>query len=98
LARLHATRPALAVRTADALRRRLNTATRPGSDAALLRAARELDEDGGHASGLFAATLTEVAGARTEWAEPWRERLRALRGHPHVDVRDAALRLTTTVE
>ncbi|WP_230992681.1 hypothetical protein [Streptomyces endocoffeicus] len=98
LARLHTTRPALAVRTADALRRRLNTATRPGSDAALLRAARELDEDGGHASGLFAATLTEVAGARTEWAEPWRERLRTLRGHPHADVRDAALRLTTTVE
>ncbi|WP_413103975.1 hypothetical protein [Streptomyces sp. Inha503] len=98
LARLHTTRPALAVRTADTLRRRLNTATRPGSDAALLRAARELDEDGGHASGLFAATLTEVAGARTEWAEPWRERLRTLRGHPHADVRDAALRLTTTVE
>ncbi|GAA1296753.1 hypothetical protein [Streptomyces javensis] len=98
LARLHATRPALAVRTADALRQRLNTATRPGPDAALLRAARELDEDGGHASGLFAATLTEVAGARTDWAEPWRERLRTLRGHPHADVRDAALRLTTTVE
>ncbi|MEE4593508.1 hypothetical protein V2J94_16685 [Streptomyces sp. DSM 41524] len=98
LARLHTTRPALAVRTADALRRRLNTAARPGSDAALLRAARELDEDGGHASGLFAATLTEVAGARTDWAEPWRERLRTLRGHPHADVRDAALRLTTTVE
>ncbi|MGW4077960.1 hypothetical protein ACWELB_31465 [Streptomyces asiaticus] len=98
LARLHTTRPALAVRTADALRRRLNTATRPGSDAALLRAARELDEDGGHASGLFAATLTEVAGARTDWAEPWRERLRTLRGHPHADVRDAALRLTTAVE
>ncbi|WP_240813250.1 hypothetical protein [Streptomyces sp. DASNCL29] len=98
LARLHTTRPALAVRTAEALRRRLNTAARPGSDAALLRAARELDEDGGHASGLFAATLTEVAGARTDWAEPWRERLRTLRGHPHADVRDAALRLTTMVE
>ncbi|MBB4781386.1 hypothetical protein [Streptomyces rapamycinicus] len=98
LARLHTTRPALAARTADTLRRRLNTATRPGSDAALLRAARDLDEDGGHASGLFAATLTEVSGARTEWAEPWRERLRTLRGHPHADVRDAALRLTTTVE
>ncbi|WP_349345261.1 hypothetical protein [Streptomyces rapamycinicus] len=40
LARLHTTRPALAARTADTLRRRLNTATRPGSDAALLRAAR----------------------------------------------------------
>ncbi|MFE1930824.1 hypothetical protein ACFW95_10705 [Streptomyces sp. NPDC059474] len=98
LARLHTTRPALAVHTADALRRRLNTALRPGSDAGLLRAAGQLDEDGGHASGLFAATLTEVGGARTEWAEPWRERLRSLRGHPHADVRDAALRLTTTVE
>ncbi|MFD8510288.1 hypothetical protein ACFV27_04005 [Streptomyces antimycoticus] len=98
LARLHTTRPALAVRTADALRRRLNTALRPGSDAGLLRAAGQLDEDGGHASGLFAATLTEVGGARTEWAEPWRERVRSLRGHPHADVRDAALRLATTVE
>ncbi|MYX63422.1 hypothetical protein GTZ89_49510, partial [Streptomyces sp. SID8382] len=98
LARLHTTRPALAVRTADTLRRRLNTASRPGSDAAMLRAAGDLDEDGGHASGLFAATLTEVGGARTEWAEPWRDRLRALRGHPHADVRDAALRLTTVVE
>ncbi|WP_432253587.1 hypothetical protein [Streptomyces sp. HNM1019] len=98
LARLHTVRPALAVHTADTLRRRLNTATRPGSDAALLRAARELDEDGGHASGLFAVTLTEAAGARTAWAEPWRERLRTLRGHPHPDVRDAALRLTTAGE
>ncbi|MYU15416.1 hypothetical protein GTZ78_33220, partial [Streptomyces sp. SID8361] len=98
LARLHTTRPALAVRTADTLRRRLNTASRPGSDAAMLRAAGDLDEDGGHASGLFAATLTEVGGARTEWAEPWRDRLRALRAHPHADVRDAALRLTTVVE
>ncbi|WP_267894209.1 hypothetical protein [Streptomyces malaysiensis] len=98
LARLHTTRPALAVRTADTLRRRLNTASRPGSDAAMLRAAGDLDEDGGHASGLFGATLTEVGGARTEWAEPWRDRLRALRAHPHPDVRDAALRLTTVVE
>ncbi|MET7905355.1 hypothetical protein ABZS86_29365 [Streptomyces sp. NPDC005355] len=98
LARLHAARPALAARTADVLHQRLNTAMRPGSGEALLRAARRLGEDGGHASGLFAATLTGVGGARTEWAEPWRERLRALRRHPHPDVRDAALRLTTAVE
>ncbi|MET8009857.1 hypothetical protein ABZU86_23465 [Streptomyces sp. NPDC005271] len=98
LARLHTARPALAVRTADVLHQRLNTAMRPGSGEALLRAARQLGEDGGHASGLFAATLTAVGGARTAWAEPWRERLRALRRHPHPDVRDAALAVTTATE
>ncbi|MEU1784598.1 hypothetical protein ABZ553_01410 [Streptomyces sparsogenes] len=98
LARLHATRPALAARTADTLHQRLRTAARPGRSEALLRAARELGDDGALASGLFAVTLTGVGGARTEWAEPWRTRLRALRHHPHPDVRDAALLLATAEE
>ncbi|MGW3568104.1 hypothetical protein ACWDSL_30355 [Streptomyces sp. NPDC000941] len=98
LARLHATRPALAAHTADTLRQRLRTASLPGRSEALLRAARDLGDDGALASGLFAVTLTDVGGARTEWAEPWRTRLRALRRHPHPDVRDAALFLTTAQE
>ncbi|MGY0057163.1 hypothetical protein ACWY4P_11440 [Streptomyces sp. LZ34] len=98
LARLHATRPALAAHTADALYQRLHTAVRPGRSEALLRAARELGDDGALASGLFATTLTGVGGARTEWAEPWRTRLRALRRHPHPDVRDAALFLASAQE
>ncbi|EFL22093.1 translation initiation factor IF-2 [Streptomyces himastatinicus ATCC 53653] len=98
LARLHTSRPALAARTADVLRDRLDAASRPGGREALLRAAWQLEEDGGHAAGLFAAVLTGVGGPRTEWAEPWRERVRGLRRHPHPDVRDAALRLTTAGE
>ncbi|MFD8380938.1 hypothetical protein ACFV2X_20715 [Streptomyces sp. NPDC059679] len=98
LARLHATRPALAAHTADALSQRLRTASRPGRSEALLRAARDLGDDGALASGLFAVTLTDVGGARTEWAEPWRTRLRTLRRHPHPDVRDAALFLMTAQE
>ncbi|MES4907504.1 MULTISPECIES: hypothetical protein [unclassified Streptomyces] len=98
LARLHAARPALAARTADSLHQRLHAAARPGRSEALLRAARELGDDGALASGLFAVTLTDVAGVRTQWAEPWRARLRALRRHPHPDVRDAALFLATAQE
>ncbi|ADI05778.1 hypothetical protein SBI_02657 [Streptomyces bingchenggensis BCW-1] len=98
LARLHTTRPALAAHTADALQQRLRTAMRPGRSEALLRAAQELGDDGALASGLFAVTLTGVCGERGEWAEPWRTRLRALRRHPHPDVRDAALSLATAQE
>ncbi|MEU8826995.1 hypothetical protein [Streptomyces sp. NPDC048636] len=98
LSRLHSARPALAARTADVLHRRLNAAARPGSDEALRRAARQLGEDGGHAAGLFATTVTEAGGRRTDWSEPWREQLRTLRGHPHPDVRDAALLVATAEE
>ncbi|MFI0815462.1 hypothetical protein ACH4TX_02845 [Streptomyces sp. NPDC021098] len=98
LARLHTSRPVLAARTADLLRNRLDAASRPGGGEALLRAAWQLEEDGGHAAGLFAAVLTGIGGPRTAWAEPWRERVRGLRQHPHPDVRDAALRLTTAGE
>ncbi|WP_432040227.1 hypothetical protein [Streptomyces cucumeris] len=98
LSRLHSLRPALAARTTDVLHRRLTAAARPGSDEALRRAARQLCEDGGHAAGLFATTLTEAGGDRTGWPEPWREQLRALRVHPHPDVRDAALLLATAEE
>ncbi|MEU4213347.1 hypothetical protein AB0F13_25770 [Streptomyces sp. NPDC026206] len=97
LARLHQGRPALAVRTADALDQRLR-ASRNGDEEAFGHAARTLAEDGGHAAGLFAVTLTATGGRRTAWAVHWRERLRALRRHPHPDIRDAALALVTADE
>ncbi|MBB5122072.1 hypothetical protein AF335_08530 [Streptomyces eurocidicus] len=97
LAGLHEGRPTLATRTAGALDQRLR-ASRDGDDRAFGHAARVLSQDGGHATGLFAATLTAAGGRRTDWADHWRERLRALRRHPHPDVRDAALALATAVE
>ncbi len=57
LARLHEGRPALAVRTATTLDQWLRT-SRDGADHAFDHAARTLAEDGGHAAGLLAVTLT----------------------------------------
>jgi hypothetical protein len=98
LARLHEGRPALAERTAAALSRRLGTARRPGTDAALSAAASRLAEEGTQASGLLATTLTTEGGRRTDWPEPWRALLRSLRRHPVPDVRDAALAVRTAEE
>ncbi|GHG54097.1 hypothetical protein [Streptomyces griseocarneus] len=97
LARRHEGRPVLAVRTAGALDARLRT-ERSGADDAFAHAARVLSEEGGHTAGLFAVSLTVAGGRRTDWAEHWRERLRALRRHPHPDVRDAALAPATAEE
>ncbi|QSY48887.1 hypothetical protein [Streptomyces griseocarneus] len=97
LARRHEGRPALAVRTATALEARLRT-ERGGDDEAFAHAAWVLSEEGGHAAGLFAVGLTAARGRRTDWAERWRERLCALRRHPHLDVRDAALAPATAEE
>ncbi|MER6950146.1 hypothetical protein ABT294_39625 [Nonomuraea sp. NPDC000554] len=58
--------------------------------AALLPAARRLTDRGDLAAGLFALALARVAGERTDWADPWRELLRDLRDHPHLEVRQAA--------
>ncbi|WP_405884220.1 hypothetical protein OG762_40265 [Streptomyces sp. NBC_01136] len=55
-------------------------------------------ECGGYGEGLLAAAVTGAIGARTGWATPWRERLRALRRHPVADVRDAALDQVTAYE
>ncbi|MCD9144975.1 hypothetical protein [Streptomyces albireticuli] len=97
LAGLHDGRPALAARTAEGLDQRLRT-SRNGDDHAFGQAARTLSQDGGHAAGLLAVTLTATGGRRTDWADHWRESLRELRRHPHPDVRDAALALTTAAE
>ncbi|MFI9202931.1 hypothetical protein [Streptomyces sp. NPDC053048] len=96
LARVHEGRPALATRTADTLTTRIGR--RDGSDTALLHAAAALADDGEHAAGLFALALTVAGGRRGYWSTAWRDQLRALRRHPHADVRDEALRTVTAEE
>ncbi|MGW5862785.1 hypothetical protein ACWFRJ_11515 [Streptomyces sp. NPDC055239] len=96
LALLHEGRPALAVRTAETLGSRLSEAE--GQTAPLLPVAHHLAEDGAHASGLFAVATVESLGERTDWATPWRNLLRSLRGHGVPDVRDAALAVSTSYE
>lgn len=98
LASLHTHRPALAARTAETLRARLNSARRPGDPLVLLGAADRLTTNAGHAGGLLAVALTQALGSRTGWTPDWRTCLRALRRHPDPDVREAALALTTAVE
>jgi hypothetical protein len=98
LASLHTDRPALAARTAETLRNRLNTVRRPGDPLVLLSAVDRLTANAGYAGGLLAVALTQALGSRTGWTQEWRTHLRALRRHPHSDVRDAALALTTAVE
>ncbi|MFI5693289.1 hypothetical protein ACIA58_15700 [Kribbella sp. NPDC051586] len=49
-------------------------------------------------SGLVAHSLIGAAGRRTGWAPVWRELLVELRNHPHPDVRQGALELTTATE
>ncbi len=98
LATPHIDRPALAARTAETLRHRLSTARRPGDPETLLTAVDHLTATTHHATGLFAVALTHALGVRTGWPPAWRARLRTLRVHPHPDVRDAALAVTTTTE
>jgi hypothetical protein len=43
-------------------------------------------------------TLTGAAGARTGWPAAWRDLLRALRTHPALEVRHAALAQVTIGE
>ncbi|WP_327242604.1 hypothetical protein [Streptomyces sp. NBC_01320] len=95
---LHTGRPVLAARTAETLHNRLNTVRRPGDPLVLLCAVERLTANAGCAGGLLAVALTQALGARTGWTQDWRTRLRALRRHPHPDVREAALALTTAVE
>ncbi|MEV7678231.1 hypothetical protein AB0O64_06700 [Streptomyces sp. NPDC088341] len=95
---LHTGRPVLAARTARTLWDRLSTARRPGDPLVLLVAAERLTANAGCAGGLFAVALTEALGARTGWTQDWRSQVRALRGHPHPEVREAALALTTAAE
>ncbi|MFE1961378.1 hypothetical protein [Streptomyces sp. NPDC059479] len=95
---LHLNRPAVAARTAEILRNRLNTARRSGDPLVLLIAVERLTANAGHAAGLLAVAFTEALGSRTGWTEDWRTHLRALRRHAHPDVREAALAVTTATE
>lgn len=98
LVELHSGRPALAVRTAAALRDRLGVRRPPGDPLVLLLAAERLAAEGGHAAGLLAVAVTGALGRRTGWTEEWRTLLRSVRRHGDPDVRDAALALTTAAE
>lgn len=98
LAALTEGRPALAARTAQELGERLRRQAHEGDPDVLLEVVRRLGAHGGHGEGLLAAAVTGAIGARTGWAAPWRERLRALRRHPVADVRDAALDQVTAYE
>ncbi|MFD7298019.1 hypothetical protein ACFV9W_32440 [Streptomyces sp. NPDC059897] len=93
LAALHTGRPALAARTADALRGRLRR--EDASEAELDRVAGTLAASGTHAEGLFAWAITATAGERAAWPAAWRSHVVALRAHPCADVRDAASRTST---
>ncbi|MFF3108982.1 hypothetical protein ACFVSN_07335 [Kitasatospora sp. NPDC057904] len=92
LAALVADRPALAVTTAEAVRRRCYG--RPEAPEHALAAARRLAAEDGLAPGLFAVALATV-GAQLGWPAAWREVLHGLRRHPRPDVRDAALAVFT---
>lgn len=92
LAVLVAERPALAVTTAESLRRYGNGRREAPEHA--LAAARRLAAGDGLAPGLFAVALT-TAGEQLGWPTAWREVLHTLRGHPQPDVRDAALAVFT---
>ncbi|MCZ4515702.1 hypothetical protein O3Q52_47870, partial [Streptomyces sp. ActVer] len=90
-------RPVLAARTATELAARLRR-TQEGDAETLLGAAQRLTVHGGHSEGLLATAITATLGTRTGWAPQWRAQLRALRRHPHPDVRDAALAQMTAYE
>ncbi|MEV6104779.1 hypothetical protein AB0M28_08680 [Streptomyces sp. NPDC051940] len=93
-----ADRPLLADRAASRLAGLLGDAGRPGRTEELLTVARSLAAEPGLPEGMFAVTLVAVGGARTLWTEPWRTALRAVRRHPHPDVRAAARVVTTARE
>ncbi|MFG1688711.1 hypothetical protein ACGFNP_51795 [Nonomuraea sp. NPDC049269] len=57
---------------------------------AALPSARRLADRGDLAGALFALSLTQAGGRRTDWAPPWREILRDLRDSPHLEVRQQA--------
>ncbi|MEU6551644.1 hypothetical protein ABZ915_15365 [Streptomyces sp. NPDC046915] len=64
---------------------------RPPTRAALLAAARGLRTRATAASGALALALVRVGGRRTDWAEPWRAELAALRAHEDPDIAMEAL-------
>jgi hypothetical protein len=50
------------------------------------------------AAGLLLLGVVQSGGQASGWVEPWRERLRALRRHPAVEVQVAALAAVTVTE
>ncbi|MFH8469425.1 hypothetical protein [Streptomyces sp. NPDC017991] len=79
-------------------RRTAGPGTHEGSAEILLGTARRLTAHGGHSEGLLAAALTVALGTRTDWRQPWRDRLGALRRHPVAGARDAVPARTTAYE
>ncbi|MEU4224804.1 hypothetical protein AB0F17_10960 [Nonomuraea sp. NPDC026600] len=93
LADLLRDRPVLAARTADQEISELFSdygRRRAMPIAVAMPSARQLTARGDLAGALFALTLTQVGGRRTDWAAPWREILRDLRDSPHLEVRQEA--------
>ncbi|MGW7257717.1 hypothetical protein [Streptomyces sp. NPDC054834] len=68
---------------------------RPPTRAALLAAARSLRTRATAASGVLALALVRVGGRRTDWTEPWRAELEALRAHEDPDIAMEALLIDT---
>jgi hypothetical protein len=62
------------------------------------RAAATLVRRPDPAAGLLAVALVAAVGAQAGWPPPWREHLRALRRHPHAEVRHAAVQPVTYPE
>ncbi|KRB65081.1 hypothetical protein ASE03_32385 [Kitasatospora sp. Root187] len=88
-------RPLLAGKVAEALRPD-DDRTPPGEH--LPAVVRRLTQDGGLATGLFAARLVALYGPGRQWPAQWRTALHALRRHPQADVRDRALNTWTAQE
>lgn len=91
----HSGRPGLARATASQLKTRYCYGDPLPDPATALESVRALAADGGAASGLFAAALTDGIGPLHGWPPQWRELLRELRRHPELEVRDAAFATTT---
>lgn len=64
---------------------------RPSTRAALLAAARCLRSRATAASGVLALALVRAGGRGTDWAQPWRAELEALRAHQDPDIALEAL-------
>jgi hypothetical protein len=91
-------RPLAAQEAAFRLGARLDLLTAQWTPEVLEQPARAMLRGETLMSGLVARSLIGAAGRRTGWAPVWRELLLELRNHPHPDVRQEALELTTAAE
>ena len=91
-------RPLAALTAAELVRNRL-AATEPAwTPPTLLAIATPLTQATDLPSGLLAHALIAAAAPRAGWPPEWRHQLHALRNHPHPDIRQRALDLTTAAE